>query len=176
MPKTDQAPDRMEMDRAFTQLMRTYADDVLRLCYLCLRERALAEDAMQDVFLKAYRHMAALRREESQKAWLMKIAVNTCRDVRRSAWLRHNDLRVSLDDLPPASCEFTAEDDSVVREVMRLKPKDREAILLRYYQDLTPEECARAMGMTPSGFYRRLRRAQAALKPRLERWVFDEQG
>ena len=176
MPKTDLAPDRMEMDRAFTQLMRTYADDVLRLCYLCLRERAAAEDATQEVFLKAYRHMASLRREESQRAWLMKIAVNTCRDMRRSAWFRHNDLRVSLDDLPPAKCECTDWDDSVVREVMRLKPKDREAILLRFYQELTPEECARAMGMTPSGFYRRLRRAQEALRPRLERWVFDEQG
>ena len=89
--------------------------------------------------------------------------------------MRHNDLRVSLDDLPPASCEFTAEDDSVVREVMRLKLKYKEAILLRYYQDLSPEECARALGMTVSGFYRRLHRAQEALKPRLERWVFDEQ-
>ena len=89
--------------------------------------------------------------------------------------MRHNDLRVSLDDLPPASCEFTAQDDSVVREVMRLKPKYKEAILLRYYQDLAPEECARALGMTVSGFYRRLKRAQEALRPKLERWVFDEQ-
>ena len=176
MQKTDQAPDRMKQNIAFTALMREYADDVLRLCYVYLRDRQLAEDAMQDVFLKAYRHMAALRNEESQRAWLMKIAVNTCRDARRSAWMRHNDLRVSLDDLPPASCEFTAQDDSVVREVMRLKPKYKEAILLRYYQDLSPEECARALGMTVSGFYRRLHRAQEALKPKLERWVFDEQG
>lgn len=104
----------------------------------------------------------------------MAIAVNTCRDVRRSAWLRHTDRRVNLEDLPPAACEFTAEDDSIVREVMRLKPAYREAILLRYYQELEPEECAQALGLTLSGFYRRLKRAQAALKPRLERWVFDE--
>ena len=175
MQKTDQAPDRMEKNRAFTALMRAYADDVLRLCYVYLRDRQLAEDAMQETFLKAYRHMASLENAESQRAWIVKIAVNTCRDVRRSAWLRHNDLRVSLEDLPPASCEFTAEDDSVVREVMRLKSKYKEAILLRYYQDLSPEECARALGMTVSGFYRRLKRAQDALRPKLERWVFDEQ-
>ena len=176
MQKTDQLADRMRKDAAFTALMREYADDVLRLCYMVLRDRQLAEDAMQDTFLKAYRRMDALRSTQSPKALLMKIAVNTCRDARRSAWMRHNDLSVSLDDLPPASCEFTAEDDSVVREVMRLKPKDKEAILLRYYQDLSPEQCAKAMGMTLSGFYRRLRRAQDALRPRLERWVFDEQG
>ena len=175
MQRTDQAPDRMKHNIAFTALMRDYADDVLRLCYVALRDRQLAEDAMQDAFLKAYRHMAARGPAQSERAWLMKIAVNTCRDVRRSAWMRHNDLRVRLDDLPPASCDFTAEDDSVVREVMRLKPKHREVILLRYYQDLTPEQCAQALGITLSGFYRRLKRAQDALRPRLERWVFDEQ-
>ena len=176
MRKTDLAPDREKWDRAFTDLMRAYADDVLRLCYVMLHSRQQAEDAMQDTFLKAYRRMDALSKAESQKAFLMKIAVNTCRDALGSAWLRHNDLRVSLDDLPPASCEFTATDDSVVREVMRLKPKYKEAILLRYYQDLPPEDCARALGITLSGFYRRLKRAQEALRPRLERWVFDEQG
>lgn len=172
MQKTDQAPDRESRDQHLVRLMQTYADAVLRMCYAILQDRALAEDAMQDVFLKAYRHIDSVN--QSERGWLMAIAVNTCRDVRRSAWLRHVDRRVNMDDLPPASCPFTPRDDSIVREVMRLKPAYREAILLRYYQELTPEECARALGLTPSGFYRRLRRAQAALKPKLERWVFDE--
>lgn len=169
---TDQAPDRQERSERFIRLMQSYGNDVLRMCYMLLRDRMLAEDAMQEVFLKVYRHLDTPPKNEH--AYLMTIAVNTCRDIRRSAWLRHNDRRVSLDDLPPASCEFTPEDDSILREVMALKPAYREAILLRYYQELEPEVCAHALGLSPSGFYRRLRRALAVLKPRLERWVLDE--
>lgn len=169
---TDQAPDRINKDQQFTRLMQCYASDVLRMCYFFLQERPLAEDAMQEVFLKAYRHLETMN--QSEKAWLMKITVNTCRDMRRSAWLRHVDRRIVLEDLPPAVCAFTPQDDSIVREVMALKPAYREVILLYYYQDLTPAECAKTLGLTLSGFYRRLKRAQIALKPKLERWVFDE--
>lgn len=171
MQKAD--PAQPDCEVAFTALMRDCSNDVLRLCYFFLQDRMLAEDAMQEVFLKAYRSMNSLRRPEYGKTWLMKITINTCRDIRRGAWLRHVDMRVSLEDLPPAVCEFTPEDDSVVREVMRLEPKYREVILLRYYQEMSAEECARALGITVSGFYRRLKKAQDKLKIRLERWVFD---
>ena len=63
----------------------------------------------------------------------------------------------------------------MIREVMRLEPKYREVILMRYYQEMDADDCARALGLTRSGFYRRLRRAQSKLKPRLEGWVFDEE-
>lgn len=174
MHKTDLAPDRTEKNRAFTALMQQEADHVLRLCYVILQDRTLAEDAMQDVFLKAYRHMDDLRSPEHQKTWLMRIAINTCRDIRKSASMRRVNRTVPLEQLPPALCEYTEADDSIVREVMRLEPKLREVILLHYYQDMPAEACARALGITRSGFYRRLKKAQAALKPRLERWVFDE--
>ena len=65
-------------------------------------------------------------------------------------------------------------DDSVLREVMALEPKYREVLLLHYYQNMNAAECAHALHMTTSGFYRRLKKAQARLKPELERWGFDE--
>lgn len=174
MQKTGLVPDRMDKANAFTALMEREADGVLRLCYVILQDRMLAEDVMQDVFLKAYRHMDELREPKHQKTWLMRIAINACRDMRRSAFMRHVNRAVSLEELPPAVCEFTEEDDSILREVMRLEPKHREVILLFYYQDMPAEACARALRITRSGFYRRLKKAQSALKPRLERWVFDE--
>lgn len=90
-------------------------------------------------------------------------------------WLRHTDRSVALDDLPPACADFTEADDSVVREVMALPVKYREAILLHYYQDMSAESCAKALRLTVSGFYRRLKKAQQLLKPRLERWVLGEE-
>ena len=65
-------------------------------------------------------------------------------------------------------------DDSVLREVMALEPKYREVLLLHYYQNMNAAECAHALHMTTSGFYRRLKKAQARLKPELERWGLDE--
>lgn len=174
MQSSAQAGGKDELDMRFTALMEDLSDEVLRLCYFLLRDRTLAEDAMQEVFLKAYRRMNTVRQPEYLKTWLISIAVNTCRDIRRSAWLRHTDMSVSIDDLPPASCEFSAEDDSIVREVMALEPKYREIILLHYYQDMNAAECAAALHLTVSGFYRRLKKAQSKLKPRLERWVFDD--
>ena len=139
-----------------------------------LKSASAAEDASQEVFIKAYKRADTLRQREYTKTWLVSIAVNTCRDIRRSAWLRHIDRRVALEDLPPAVCDFTPADDSVVREIMSLAPKYREALLLHYYQDLSAEDCAKALHLTVSGFYRRLKRAQAQLKTQLERWGFDK--
>ena len=114
---------RAEQDEWLAELMQTYGDDILRLCYVILQDRALAEDASQEVFLKAYKRLHTLRERKYAKTWLVSIAVNTCRDQLRAAWLRHTDRSVSLEDLPPAACYFTEQDDSVLREVMALESK-----------------------------------------------------
>ena len=57
---------------------------------------------------------------------------------------------------------------------MALEPKYREVLLLHYYQNMDAAECARALRITVSGFYRRLKKAQARLKPELERWGLTE--
>ena len=165
---------RAEQDEWLAELMQAYGDDILRLCYVILQDRALAEDASQEVFLKAYKRLHTLRERKYAKTWLVSIAVNTCRDQLRAAWLRHTDRSVSLEDLPPAACDFTEQDDSVLREVMALEPKYREVLLLHYYQNMDAAECARALRITVSGFYRRLKKAQARLKPELERWGLNE--
>ena len=156
---------RAEQDEWLAELMQTYGDDILRLCYVILQDRALAEDASQEVFLKAYKRLHTLRERKYAKTWLVSIAVNTCRDQLRAAW---------LEDLPPAACDFTEQDDSVLREVMALEPKYREVLLLHYYQNMDAAECARALRITVSGFYRRLKKAQVRLKPELERWGLNE--
>ena len=97
---------RAEKDEWLSELMQTYGDDILRLCYVILQDRTLAEDASQEVFLKAYKRLHTLRQREYAKTWLVSIAVNTCRDQLRASWLRHTDRSVSLEDLPPAACEF----------------------------------------------------------------------
>ena len=129
---------RAEQDEWLAELMQTYGDDILRLCYVILQDRALAEDASQEVFLKAYKRLHTLRERKYAKTWLVSIAVNTCRDQLRAAWLRHTDRSVSLEDLPPAACDFTEQDDSVLREVMALSPNTARCFCCTIIRIWTP--------------------------------------
>lgn len=76
-------PDRAPEEK-LAQWIRDYQAALLRSCYLYLQDRGLAEDAVQETYLKAYQHWADFRAESSEKTWLFRIAINTCRDMRRS--------------------------------------------------------------------------------------------
>ena len=82
-------PDRaQDPNHELERLVLQYQQPLLRTCFLYLRDRTLAEDAVQETFLKAYRSLASFRGECSEKTWLMKIAMNTCCDLRRAHRLR----------------------------------------------------------------------------------------
>ena len=85
--------------------LTAYGDAVLRMCFIYLADRQLAEDALQDTFLKAWRRMDSCeaRSGASAKTWIMRIAINTCKDYRRSAWFRHVDMEKAIEDIPLAA-------------------------------------------------------------------------
>jgi RNA polymerase sigma-70 factor (ECF subfamily) len=162
-----------ERRRWLGEAMALYEESLLRMCYSYLGDRSLAEDAVQETFLKAWKGFAHFRGESSEKTWLMRIAINTCRDIRRGAWFKHIDRAVSLDQLSDMEVSFDARDDAVTKAVMKLRPRLREAVLLRWYQGLSAEETAQALGISRSTVYERLNRAQVVLKRELEEW-YDE--
>ena len=88
-----QAPDQSRIDQLDLMVQR-YEKDLLRLCCMYLRDWNAAEDIVQDTFLKAYKHLDSFRGDSSEKTWLIRIALNGCRDYRRSAWFRYIDSRV----------------------------------------------------------------------------------
>ncbi|MBR5379428.1 MAG: sigma-70 family RNA polymerase sigma factor [Clostridia bacterium] len=162
-----------ERRRWLGEAMSQYGESLLRMCYSYLGDRSLAEDAVQETFLKAWKGFGRFRGESSERTWLMRIAINTCRDIRRGAWFRHIDRSVSLDQLSDLEVSFDMRDDAVTKAVMKLRPRLREAVLLRWYQGLSAEETAQALGISRSTAYERLNRAQAILKRELEEW-YDE--
>ena len=146
---------------------------LLRLCFAYLEDRALAEDAVQETFVKAYKGYDRYRRDSEDRTWLTRIAINTCKDMRRGAWFRHVDRSTALDSLPEGSVPFTERDDTLTRAVMRLKPRLRAVVLLHDGQGLTAAETARALGIARSTMYTRLEKAHQLLRKELEAWYHD---
>jgi len=134
------------------------------------------EDAAQDTFLKAYQKCSSFRGECSEKTWLMRIAINTCRDYQRRAWLRRTDQSVDVERLVlPGGTPADGRDDTVIRAVMALPGRDREVVLLRYYQQMKLDEISRALGVPQGTVTSRLNRARNKLRRQLEGWYFDEE-
>ncbi|MEG2252621.1 MAG: sigma factor, partial [Clostridia bacterium] len=75
-------------EQAFCQLVTQYQLPLLRMCCIYLHDKSLAEDAVQETFLKAFKAISTFRGECSEKTWLMRIAINTCHDIKRSGWFR----------------------------------------------------------------------------------------
>lgn len=161
----DGAQDRSQM---FEQLVEEHQTALLRSCYLYLRDRQLAEDAVQETFVKAYRSMETFRGESSQRTWLMRIAMNTCRDLHRSGWFRFMDRRYTPDMLPQPSAPLEEGEEELVAAVMRLPVKLREVVLLHYYHNLTTLEIADSLGIAQSSVSGRLKRAREKLRAALE--------
>lgn len=163
------------LENRLIRLMEQYEKDLLRMCSVYLRDRSLAEDAVQETFLKAYQGLSGFRGDCSEKTWLMRIAMNTCKNMRRNAWFRFMDRRVPLDRLPPPA--LSAEDGSVAvtQEVMRLPRKEQEVVLLYYYQGLKAKEIAQALGISGAAVSKRLKQARARLSIALEGGVENEE-
>lgn len=161
--------------QALERLMSAYGDSMLRLCYMLLRDRELARDAAQESYLKAYRALHTLRADGSEKAWLMQIAVNVCKDMQRSHWWRFVDRRVTPDDLPEAGISDEHPDPAVLTAVMNLPEKYRQTVLLHYYQGMTLQEIAQTLNVPPATVRTRLMRAKKRLRGQLEGWYFDEE-
>lgn len=164
----------MHSDQWLEDAMAQWEVPLLRTCYLLLRDAALAEDAVQETFLKAWRAHGAYRREASEKTWLMRIAVNTCRDLLRSRWFRRVDRTVDMDDLPEPSESFAEPDDTLTRAILSLPDSLRQVITLRYYQGLSVQEVAEVLRIHRRTVHYRLDKAERILRDALEDWYHAE--
>ena len=155
-------------EQTLNRLISEYERDLLRLCCVYLRDASLAQDAVQETFLKAYRGLDSFRRESSERTWLVHIAMNVCRDMRRSAWFRYVDRRVALEKLPLIAQDASDVSVALMTEIMRLPRREMEAVWLYYYEDMKLREIADALGVTTSAVGIRLSRARDRLRKALE--------
>ena len=159
------------LDTAITR----WEKQLLRLCFAYLGDTALAEDAVQETFFKAWKSFDRFRAESDEKTWLTRIAINTCKDLLKSAWMRNTDRSVSMDSLPEGSVPFDARDDTVTRAVMSLPAREKEAALLHWYHGMSLDEMARVLRIPRSTIHYRLKKAKTLLKTELEDWYYEDE-
>lgn len=146
--------------------LEEYGDAIERTCFLYLGDRELTKDALQDTFLKAWKHMAQFegRAGCNEKTWLMRIAINTCHDYHRSRWFRHVDMRKALEELPGCQIPSFEEDETLLMDIVRLPEPLKQVVLLHYYQGMRVEEVAEALGIGVYAVRYRLKKALDTLK------------
>ena len=157
--------------RAADELIGIYYPEILRYCLWHAPNRAFAEDAAQETFLKALRYFDRYTHRGKFRAFLYQIAANTCIDMRRKIRIAETSLEEMQVD--PAKEETGYEDvqsDLALRQMVKgLPPDQQEIVLLRFGQDLTMLEIAEAVNIPLRTVQTRLRSALKKLKKEVER-------
>jgi RNA polymerase sigma-70 factor, ECF subfamily len=157
---------------AFAVIVREYQAKVLGLCTSTLADRTQAEDAAQEIFIKAFKALSSFKRHSSFSTWLYRIAANHCKDVLRS---RARQKTESLDRMIEERGEEAYDalgqtkapgsgTDTVERVLSRLSPEERVLLALREVDGLSYLEIARTLDCSLDAVKARLRRARIALQ------------
>ncbi len=160
--------DRLE----FADLVREHQGMVFSIACHFLHDRAVAEELAQDVFLQLHKALPGLRSAEHVEFWLRKVTAHRCIDYSR----RHRP-ELSLEDVPEPASQPNESDPLLSRRlrqlVATLPENARLVVILRYQEDLDPEEISRLLGMPVNTVKTRLHRALAMLREKVGRVLGD---
>jgi RNA polymerase sigma factor (sigma-70 family) len=152
-------------EAAFAALVGPLVEPALRLAYSMLADRGEAEDAIQEALTSAWRKLHQLRPGMPLRPWLLAIVINRCRNIRRTRWFRL--VRVPDPFQPAALVDANVEHIDLDRALARLPQRDRQALFLHFYLDLSVEDVALALGVSASAAKARIYRACHRLRPDL---------
>ena len=160
---------RSHIDRAEAErLVETYSDLILRLSYTYLKSTEDAKDICQTVFLRMLEKPRKFESPEHERAWIIRAAVNLCKDQLKSHWRRTTvDLEAARAVPAPE-----AEEGSLLAAVNLLPPKYRTVIYLYYYEGYSANEIAQLLGEKPATVATQLSRGREKLRTHLEQEGF----
>ncbi len=158
----------------FRDIYAEHQARVLRLCRLMLTDMDEAEEAAQEIFLKAFRFYRSGQRPDAWDKWLVTVAVNACRDrLRSSWWKRWRGHTEEFDEFKNGDrAHYSAEDSASQRETERLVWKEfgklsarqREVFALRHFEGWSTEEVAAQLGLSQGSVKQHLFRAVHELR------------
>jgi RNA polymerase sigma-70 factor (ECF subfamily) len=164
---------------ALEEMMTTYGTTVLRTAFFYMKDRHIAEDVSQEVFIKAYRKWSSFRGDSSVITWLTRITINVCRDkVQLKAYTEQpidlgmlvNNHSGSVEDEVLTRLSKTL----IFKHILELPQYYQEVLYLYYYLDLNTREIADATSTTEGTVRGRLHRAREQLKVSLSKEGVDQ--
>ena len=151
---------RTEEDLKVT--INTYADVLYRICFMMLRNSYDAEDVVQNTFLKYYQSKGKFDTDEHKKAWLIKVAVNECKDQIR---FRKRHPTISMDEYSEIAKSDNASDNKDILEaLMKLPHKQRIVMTLYYAEEYKVKEIAEILHTNESVIKKRLQKGRNILR------------
>ena len=149
----------------FDALVRATSGDLFRFAYWLSRNEALAQDLVQETYLRAWRAMDELRDTAAAKAWLMTILRREhARLFERKALPVEDIDDVVIDDRDSRTPEESGDDALLRAAMLKLEPKYREPLLLQVLGGFSCDEIARELGITAAAVMTQLFRARQKLK------------
>lgn len=167
---------KMEDDEALiNEIMSRYGQDILQLTYSYVKNKTIAEDLTQEIFIKCYKSLHTYKQNAKMKTWLCTIAANHCKDYLRSWYFRKVTVSEKIADLTGTTKNNVEdlvleneEDHELAFAVMSLPMKYREVIFLFYFEEMSIKEIESVLDINQNTIKSRLKRAKGLLKEELE--------
>lgn len=161
----------MEYVDIVAELYSEYATGILRMCYLYLNDYQLAEDAMQETFVRVFRYYGKFAKKSSAKTWITRIAINVCKDI----IAKKCDEQMWQPDEVEADggCEehqyLSVENNMVISQAIgKLEEKLRAVVILFYYQENNTAQIAKILDIPRTSVEFRLKKARKLLQEEMK--------
>lgn len=154
----------MRNEQEVNRAIDLYADTVKRICVLHMQNSSDIEDIFQEVFLKYALSVVSFESEEHEKAWIIRVTINQCKD-----WMRHIFRRqtVSIDDVITLPSEQNEDYSEVLEAVLCLPKKYKDVVYLHYFEGYSAIEIGKMLNKNTNTVYTLLARAKSKLKEKL---------
>jgi RNA polymerase sigma-70 factor (ECF subfamily) len=154
----------MRSEQEANRAIEKYADTVRRICFVYLKNYHDTKDVFQDVFLKYVLHDAEFQSDAHEKAWLIRVAINACKDTLKSFFRKKV---TSIEELVTEPCFCDDDKREVLDAVLRLPTKYKDVIYLFYYEGYSALEISAMLRKNENTIYTWLSRAKAQLRTSL---------
>ena len=143
------------------RLVDTYSDMILRICFTYLKNTEDAQDICQNVFLKMLTSKKIFENKAYEKAWIIRVAINECKDILKSA---HKQRNVSIHEMNEVFVSDDTVEGEVLEMVMALPENYRNVIYLYYYEGYSAAEIGDILGQSETAVMKSLSRGRKKIK------------
>lgn len=156
----------------FNRIYNLYKNDIYRLAFSYTKNILDSEDVVQNTFIKFFKQKKPINNDIEIKKWLIKVAVNDCKNLILSSWHRKTRL---LTDIEEKNIQNIIKEDNLLDAIFMLDRKERIVVHLYYYEDYSVKEIGNLLKLKESAVKTKLFRTRGKLKEILkEEWNYEE--